>query len=140
MLGFLVSTVEDQVPPHLYSFAQHGQVLFSHNMFSTYHFISLFCYKYDFKPRSMVWWRVRLVTGRASILPRFNIKKTFPKIQFFHFVHILVQVLLSVVNKVDVRARHKIHQSIYFNSEVVIVLLTIFLIVIISSSTYIVVI
>ena len=28
------------------------------------------------------------------------------------------QVLLSVVNKVDVRARHKIHQSIYFNSEV----------------------
>ena len=67
-------------------------------------------------------------------------QKTFPKIQFFHFVHILVQVLLSVVNKVDVRARHKIHQSIYFNSEVVIVLLTIFLIVIISSSTYIVVI
>ena len=26
VLGFLVSTVEDQVPPHLYSFARHGQV------------------------------------------------------------------------------------------------------------------
>ena len=30
------------------------------------------------------------------------------------------QVLLSVVNKVDVKARHKIHQSRYFNSEVLV--------------------
>ena len=30
VLGFLLSTVEDQVPPHLYSFAQHGQVAHFH--------------------------------------------------------------------------------------------------------------
>lgn len=66
--------------------------------------------------RCMGWLRVRPDTGTASTLPRLKlchhpIKSSSPSEH---------QVLLSVVNKVDVRARHKIHQSRYFNSEVLI--------------------
>ena len=47
---------------------------FSSNMimFLTYHFISVFVDKnMSMILRSMEWWKVKLVTGRASILPRF---------------------------------------------------------------------